>query len=249
MSSLRLQQLERECLKNEIPGSCEKGYSKLASECGNGTGGRERNCQMIVETARKQLCRKKRMKRTSLCRVKRQAGYDTNPRVTQRPYHPQFTPQPPLTKEPTPPPPQPQPNPAPQPEPPAPAQQPPQPPAPTPEPEKSSLFSGSLLIGFFICGIFVCIGISAVVGYLYYTKRQEKEREEERRRMEQSRQMDKKRRKKMRKKKSKRIIVQKTGEETRVERREAKEKDREEEVQKWKDFDEANRKPNTFLDP
>ncbi|CAO4370111.1 unnamed protein product [Caenorhabditis nigoni] len=227
---------------------CEKIYLKLNSNCVKDHGGLDKKCEFFVDSIKNEFCRRNGRKAVRICgRTKKRdsidSGYYHGPNQNLNLPLPNPSP-PPVTQPPeTPEPPKAQP-------PPVHNPPPPPPPPPAPEPSNpSSSSKGTLLIGMFIFGMFVCFGISAVVGYLYYMKQQEKAKEEERKKLEQSKMMEKKKKRKMRKKKSKKVIVQVTGEETRVERKEAKDKDREEEASKWKAFEEANQKENTFLNP
>ncbi|PIC38259.1 hypothetical protein B9Z55_010324 [Caenorhabditis nigoni] len=243
--------LESQCLDSENFEKCEKIYLKLNSNCVKDRGGLDKKCELFVYSIKNEFCRRNGRKALRICGRTKKRDHDTgfgtnlgghghvaNPTRFPGPQGPPQTQPPPPAQTPKPP----------EPQQPPPVLPPPPPPAPEPS-NPSSSSKGTLLIGMFIFGMFVCVGISAVVGYLYYMKQQEKAKEEERKKLEQSKMMEKKKKRKMRKKKSKKVIVQVTGEETRVERKEAKDKDREEEASKWKAFEEANQKENTFLNP
>ncbi|CAI2347614.1 unnamed protein product [Caenorhabditis sp. 36 PRJEB53466] len=226
-----VQEFEAKCAR--APGHCEKVYEKLENECFRAIFGVSDTCIDNLHVAKVVFCGRSRAKAPQFCgprarRHLRQAPNDQDPAPIG---------QTPVSRAP-----------------PRPAQVPagpaPEPPAPSPSTggtsSKMTLFLGVGAVGcLFLCGAL------ALAAFLFVRKQAKEKEEMEARKKVKQQPTEPGRMTKQKKKKEKEgrkgSQMKTVGDETRVERQEAREKERREEQHRWNIFHEANQKENSFI--
>lgn len=103
-----------------------------------------------------------------------------------------------------------------------------------------------LLGAGFLVFLFIGAGVS-LLGFWYYRKEEEKKKKKLAAAAQQAKNDKKKKKTKKGGKKERSVMKKVEGEGTRIERQEARKKDREDENERWRMFAEANKRQNSFL--